>query len=326
MSFFPQWFRPRPLEEQSSDRLCRLIESYLKDPSSLKPERAQARERARRAMLILGERPCSERILDLAVTAAPLGPLYLEARQALGLMGQPRAIEKLLHLLQHPSTRTSDNATVAALGHPRNAAAIPALLQTALEDRDFTRIQLAVRTLAGMGAPAEKALAMFRAAPSRCLSVVYFETPEPVYTSRLGQTPTAEELQEALRKIKSGTPPFSRSMLTYLFGDEAAATSEFESLIASPTPERAMAFEAFLLKRLDRVYENVLTAPPDDPRSRAPTKITAYPSIVTDEAARTLVRVGMRGFAARQARLMALLTPQSRGQIEALLGHALPPL
>lgn len=242
-------------------------------------------------------------------------------------MGQPRCIRELLHLLQHDSNTTGTaDATVAALGHPRNAAAIPALLRIALEDRDYRRIRLAVRTLETMGDPAaEQALAIFRAAPSRRLSVVYLETPEPVYTSRLGQTPTAEELREALGEIRRRAPGLPHLLLTYLFDDEAPATSAFESLIASPTLERVWAFEAFLLNSPDRIYKGILIGPPDDPRSRAHKEITAYPSMVTDEAARALVRAGMSGLAARQARLIALLTPDSRGRIEALLGRALPP-
>lgn len=317
MSFFWRWLRRRPLEEQSSEKLCRLVDSCLKDPASLRPERAQAKERARRAMLILAGRPYSDRIFQLAANAASLGPLSSQARHVLGQIGRPNAIEALLRLPRNNNTTNiGEKEIIAALGQPRNAAAIPDLLQMALETPNYMLVRRATQTLAAMGgAEAEKALATFRASPSRRLSVVYLESPEPVYTSRLGQAPTDEELREALSEMR--LPPF-------IFGDEAAATAEFEALVASPTLKRAMAFESFLLKSPDQVHDSILIAPPDHPRCRAETKITAYPSIVTDEAARAIVRASQRGLAARKAKFFALLTPDARARIEAHLGHPLP--
>lgn len=196
------------------------------------------------AIAALGRLPFSQEVCDFLIgltSDATIGESGQSraAIAALGQIGHPSATERLVEILASGSL--SFRSAAEALGHPRNAAAVPALFELASASSNYICVEGAVKALQAIGTPeARTALERFYQAPARDLSVLYtgFETRERISSSALGQQPGQEELRFAAQKLVSENP--------FYFADDAAAEKALAMCVAEPDPLRLYQLRNFL--------------------------------------------------------------------------------
>jgi len=164
------------------------------------------------AILMLGQLPfteesfqCLYRWTEFAVTGT--GPHSREAITALGMMGHPRAIARLVEIVA--STSYSCFEASKALGHPRNNAAVESLLHIAFTHLKYVSVEAAVDALELIGTPeAVSALEEFYSQPARILVVRYSgaEDASLKSSSDLGQVPVDEDPVKDLARLVSENP------------------------------------------------------------------------------------------------------------------------
>lgn len=314
----------RPASELSEGKLVARIERFLAAHRKNIRLGPQDLARAKQDMLALGDRGFSEAGFALAQRNAAMGPLYKEARQALGAMGHPKSAALLVAMLANRGAGGSREDLIPILGQARNACAAPELLRIALTDHDFLVVELMIKALQSMGAPdSEAALAEFRRGESRELTAVYFETPEPVFTSRLGQVPGEAELKQVLPEISSKAGPWAGVLCDYLFADDAYVGSMIVFLADAPSDDRARGLETFLATTRETLSRQWLTGSIDEPGVRTLGKLLKYPSLASDLSVKALVRRAADDLPRRQQMVRGLLTSEIRSRIEAGLGRAL---
>ena len=177
--------------------------------------------RAEQAILALTELPLSEKVLDCLMGLSDSGSHSGTVVTALGLLGHPRAAQRLVDFVASESLISE--AAGSAVGQPRNNHAVPGLLNIAVTSQSYTCVKVAVEALAAVGTgEAKAAMKQFCSHPSRKLS----SGSQTILSSALGQVPSEGEVAVARREFADIKP--------FTFLPRTEALEKVRSVLAQP--------------------------------------------------------------------------------------------